>query len=150
MKLDLQMYTGSYTVTVYKDANMTTATASPNSTLDKDDEVTLTLTPASGYEVDEVEVISGGVTVNMETKKFAMGEANVVLYVKSKSSSKYKIMERVYTCVNGTVTVLNPNVVIKYAKTGAIEAVDCDGTSLASLNADILASLVADGIAIKM
>ena len=80
-KLNLQIFAGGHTVTVHKDAHMTTASASSTSDVQKDAEVTLTLTPASGYEVAEIEVISGGVTITTEddTTGFVMGNEDVVL-----------------------------------------------------------------------
>ena len=150
-KLNLQMFTASGTVTVYKDAHMTTASASPNSEVAKDDEVTLTLTPASGYEVDEVEVIAGGVEINMTTKKFTFGTDNVVLYVKSKKSTMYKVLEPCYVCINGgSVTRLNKNTKLVHAANGAIVDVQTSGTDLASLNADALAALIASGAVVKI
>ena len=50
LEMDLQLFAGSLTVTVYKDSGITTATASPSSSLAEGDTVTLTVTPASGYE----------------------------------------------------------------------------------------------------
>ena len=72
-KMDLILFDTTYTVTVKKDANITTATASAASGA-KGTEITLTITPATGYEVAEYEVIEGGVTVNPTTKKFTIGE----------------------------------------------------------------------------
>jgi len=146
--MNLQLFTGSLTVTVYKDAGITTATASPNSTLSENDEVTLTITPATGKEIDEIECVSGGVTVNMTTKKFRMGESSVVLYVKSKSSKKYMVTENCYVCVNGSVTKLSRNMTLQVGKTGAITGVNCDGTEL-TINAG-MQELIDAGVLIKM
>ena len=51
-KLNLQQFAGTLTVTIIKDDNShwTAASASPASSLAKDDSVALTVTPASGYE----------------------------------------------------------------------------------------------------
>lgn len=149
MEMNLQYFAGSLTVTVFKDSGMTTASASPSSSLAKDDTVTLTLTPASGYEVADVEVISGGVTITEgETISFAMGEADVVLYVKSHSTSKYKVVENCYCAVNGTVTRLQRNMEIVYGVNGAIVGVK--GTeSTISLSADLIANLLASGAIVK-
>ena len=151
MKLDLQMFTG-HTVTVYKDAHMTTASASPNSSVDKDTTVALTITPASGYELDEIEVVSGGVTITESSGSysFKMGEADVVLNVTSKKSTMYKVVENAYTSVNGTVTKLTRNMMLKEGPNGAIVDVTCTPTDLASLSADIIAALVASGAIIRV
>ena len=61
-ELNLQQFAGSLTVTVLKDGNVTAATATPASSLAKDDDVALAMTFASGYELNEIECISGGVT----------------------------------------------------------------------------------------
>lgn len=151
-KWNLQMYAGSLTVTMLKDGHTSTATATPSSSLSKNDTVELTLEFGSGYELDEIEVISGGVTLEEEAGdwSFKMGEADVVLYVKSKSATTYMVMEPIYAAVNGTVTKVNPNVTLKYGKNGMIIAVDSQGTSLSSLSADILAALVESGAVVKM
>jgi len=153
LHLDLQRFDDpTYTTTIYKDANVSTATASPTSgTVAEGATVTLSLTFASGYELDKIEVVSGGVTVEIdESITFEMGDANVVLNVTSKKSKLYKVTENVYTCVNGTVTNLTRNMVIGYGKTGAIVDVSCSGTDLSSLNADVLAQLVDEGVLVKI
>ena len=58
-RLNLQMFDTTYSVTCYKDAHATAFSASPNSSVATDATVTLTVTPADGYEVDEIEVIEG-------------------------------------------------------------------------------------------
>ena len=148
--MDLQTFAGSLTVTVYKDAGITTATASPASSLAKDDEVTLTITPASGYEVKEYICLSGGVTVDPATKKFTMGENNVVLCVTSKDATTYKVVENCYISINGSVTKLARNMKIVKGANGAIIGVDCDGTDLGDVSADALKQLVAAGAIVKM
>lgn len=149
MEINLQYFAGSLTVTVYKDAGMTTASASPSSSLAKDDKVTLTLTPASGYEVADVEVISGGVTIlEGETINFLMGETDVVLNVKSQADNKYKVVENCFTCLNGTVVKLQRNMNLVYGATGAI--IDVNGTPTAiTLSADLISNLLASGVIVK-
>lgn len=147
--MNLQWFAGSLTVTVLKDANITTASASPASSLAKGDTVELTITPASGYELDEIEVISGGVTIDMEELEFDMDESNVTLYVKSKANNLYKVVENTFVCVNGTVTNLVRNMTIVTGKNGAIVGVESDGTAL-TLSADIIGNLVESGAIIKM
>ena len=151
-KLDLQRFTGSLTVTVLKDAHMTTASASPASSLAKDDTVALTITPASGYELDEIEVIAGGVTPEYDEDDgwtFTMGEANVTLYVKSKANNVYKIVENTLVNINGTKTELKRNMMIQYGPNGAIVGVDCEGSAV-TVNADVIAQLVKAGVLIKI
>ena len=150
IRMNLQMFAGSLTVTVYKDSGMTTASASPASSLAKGDTVTLTLTPASGNEVDKVIVLSGGVTVDMATKKFDMGESNVVLCVTSKDATTYKVVENCRCSVNGTVTNLTRNMKIVKGPNGAIIGVDSEGTDLGSLSADLVKQLVASGVLVKI
>lgn len=147
-KLNLQMFTG-HTVTVYNDGHTSAASASPNSSVDKDTEVTLTLTPSSGYEIDNVEVISGGVTVNMTTKKFAMGEADVVLMVHTKKNNVYMVTENRDVIINNSKTSLTRNMTLEYAANGAVKGVSCSGTEV-TLDAGIVAQLVAEGVLIKM
>lgn len=143
-KLNLQMFAGSLTVTVYKDSGITTATASPASSLAKGDTVELTITPASGYELDDVEVVSGGVTVDMDELEFTMDEADVVLNVKSKADNKYMIVENTFCCVNGSVTRLQRNMTLEYGSNGAIVGVSSNGTAI-TLSADIVNALIASG-----
>ena len=153
MKFNLSWFDATtYTTTIYKDAGITSATASPTSgTVEKGATVTISVTPASGYELDTIDVASGGVTITYgDSITFKMGEANVVLNVKSKKSTMYKVTENVYTCINGTVTNLTRNMMLQYSSNGAIIGVNCSGTDMASLNADVLAALVAAGVLVKI
>ena len=150
MELNLQQYAGTMTVTVIKDANAnwTTASASPASSLAKDDKVELTVTPASGYELDEIEVIAGGVTIYYDEDDgyyFYMGESNVTLFFKAKAAKTYKVVENTVVSVNGTVTKLTRDMTIKYGVNGAIIDVESEGTSLSSLSADIIDALLKSG-----
>lgn len=152
MEMDLQRFAGSLTVTVYKDAHMTTASASPSSSLAKDDTVALTITPASGYELDEIEVIEGGVTPEYDEDDgwgFTMGEADVVLYVKSKKNNLYKIVENTLVWVNGSKTELKRNMMLVRSNNGAVVDVETNGTAV-TVSADIVNSLVAQGVLIKL
>lgn len=148
-KLNLQLFTGS-TVTVYKDAHMTTASASPNSSVAKDATVTLTLTPASGYEVADIQVLAGGVTVHQDddTVSFVCGESDVVLLVTSQKNNEYKVTENCNVYVNAAKTQLVKNVTTVYAANGAIADVECSPTAV-TLNAEIIADLVAEGVLVK-
>ena len=146
--MNLQLFAGSLTVTVYKDANMTTASASPASALEEGDKVTLTLTPASGYEVDQVIVLSGGVTVDMEEKEFEMGESNVVLTVTSKPNNLYKVVENCFVSINGVKTEFQRNMTLEIGKTGAIVGVTSNGTAI-TLN-DGVQNLIDQGVLVKI
>ena len=129
-KLNLQQFAGSLTVTVNKDGHTTTATASP-------------------YELDEIETIAGGVTVDPETKTFKMDESNVILYVKSKKNNMYLVTENTYVNVNGTATELKRNIKLAESATGAIVGVESDGTAV-TVSADVVASLVKQGVLVKI
>ena len=149
MKMDLPFFTGS-TVTVYKDSHMTTATASPNSSVAKDATVTLTLTPASGYEVADIEVLAGGVTVHQDdsTVSFACGESDVVLNVKSQKNNEYKVVENCEVNINGSKTTLTKNVTAVFSACGGLADVTCSPTTV-TLDAETVRQLVADGILVK-
>lgn len=150
MKLDLQRFAGSLTVTVYKDGNITTASASPSSSLAKNDTVTLTITPATGYELDEIEVIEGGVTPEYDDGwSFKMGEADVVLNVKSKANNIYKIVENTPVWVNGQKTELRRNMKLVIGANGAIVDVESSGSAV-TVSEDIVKSLVEQGVLIKL
>ena len=148
-KIDLQLFTGS-TVTVYKDAHMTTASASPNSSVAKDATVTLTLTPASGYEVKDIIVIAGGVTVHQDntTVSFACGETDVVLYVTSQKNNEYKVTENRDVYVNDSKTTLRRNLTEVLAPNGAIAEIKCNPTTV-TLDAGVVAELVKEGVLVK-
>lgn len=151
MKMNLQLFAGGHSVTVYKDAHMTTASASSTSDVAKDATVTLTLTPASNYEVANVEVIAGGVTIYQSgtTVSFTMGEENVVIYVTSKATKAYRVVENCVCCVNnGTVTKLQRNMDLVIGPSGAIVDVKGTDTTL-DLSADIIANLEASGVIVK-
>ena len=84
MKMRLDLFAGGHSVTCYKDAHMTTFSASSTSDVQAEATVTLTVTPASNYELDEIEVISGGATSEDDsgTKKVKMGDASAVIFIK--------------------------------------------------------------------
>ena len=153
MELNLQRFAGSMTVTVIKDANAnwTAASVSPASSLAEGDTVTITATPATGYEIDEIEVIAGGVSIYDDdgTLKFDMGESNVTLFFKAKANNLYQIVENTFVSVNGTVTRLTRNMMIKYSPAGAVIGVD-GGKDTVSLSADILSALVKSGAIVKV
>lgn len=145
--MNLQLFT-TYTVTVYKDTGITTATASKDSGVAKDEEITLTITPASNKELDKIIVLAGGVTVNPTTKKFTCGEANVVLAVTSKDDNLYMVTENCDVSINGTKTKFTKNTVLKVSKTGAIIGVECEPTAI-TVN-DGVTNLINSGVLIKV
>ena len=149
-ELDLQRFTG-ITVTCYNTGNFTAFSASPNSSVAKDATVTLTVTPASNYELDEIEVVSGGVTIKHENSAytFTAGDTDVVLVAKAKKNNLYKITENTFCSVNGTVTKLQRNQIIERGKNGAIIGVKGTPTAV-TVSADIIAALVESGALIKV
>ena len=152
-KYNLQRFAGTYTLTLYQDGNFSAASASPSSSLDTDDKSTLTLTPSSGYEIDRVEIVSGaGAKVLNEsgTYKIQVGTASVVAKAFAKKNNKYMITENVKVSVNGAaMTELARNLTLEIGKTGAVIGVSSDGTEL-SISADVIASLISQGILIKI
>ena len=150
MKLNLQHFDDpTYTLTLYKDSGVTSVTGSKTSGLAQNEECTLTITLETGYELDNVEVIAGGATYNATTKNVKMGQANAAVMVHSKKNNVYKVTESVTVNVNGSKTNLNRNMKLVEGASGAIVDVDCAGTEV-TVSADVIASLVAQGILIKM
>ena len=97
-------------------------------------------------------MIAGGVTPTYDADDgwgFVMGEADVVLYVKSKSSKLYKVVENTPYMVNGVKGELKRNMIIEIGKNGAIVGVKCEGSVL-NISADIIASLLESGAIIKL
>lgn len=149
MKLNLQYFAGGHSVTLYKDSHVTTFTASSDSDVQKNAEVTLTVVIASGYEVDEYEVIAGGVTVNPSTKKFTMGEADVVIYLKTKANNVYAVVEPVKININGTETSLAKNVTLQQTANGGVYGAVVSGTAI-TIDAATVAQLVKAGVLVKL
>lgn len=111
MKMDLQLFAGGHSVTVVKGDNVTTATASSTEDVAKDAEVTLTIAVADGYAPD-YEVLTGGVTVNPTTKKFTMGETDVIIIVRAKNTKAYRVLENHTVNINGAKLELIRNVTV--------------------------------------
>ena len=147
MKLNLQQFAGGHSVTVVKGDNVTTATASSDTDVAKDAEVTLTVAVASGYE-PVYETIAGGVEVDPATKKFTMGEKDVVLAVKAKANNLYRVLETTMATINNTTVNLVKNVVIRYGKNGAIAEAGTEGTTITS--AGVIAALLDAGLIEKI
>ncbi len=147
-KLNLQLFTG-HSVTVYKDSGFSAASASPNSSVNAEADVTLSWTLGSGKELDEIEVIEGGaIEINMTTKKFAMPDKNVVLFFKSKANNLYKVTETCEVIINGGKTTLAKNVTVVLTPDGVVSGVECEGTAI-TLN-DAVQQLIDQGILVKM
>ena len=149
MKMILNLFAGGHSVTLHKDAGVSTFTASASSDVQKDAEVTLSVTLAAGYEVDEFEVIAGGVTVNPETKKFVMGEADVVIYLKTKANNRYMVTEECSGSLNGAPFVLHANTIVTLTPNGVPCKIEAkDGGQAVTVNAAIQ-NLIDQGILIK-
>jgi len=150
-KLNLQQFAGGHSVTVYKDSHVTTATPSADSDVQANADVTLTLVFGTGYELDEIEVVTGGVEVELDesTWGFKMGSADVVLNVKSKKNNLYRIAENTWVWVNGSGTELKKNMIIERGANGAITGIKCTPTAV-TVSADIIASLVEQGVLVKV
>ena len=149
---DLQLFAGGHNVSVVADGGMSAASASSTSDVQKNTTVTLTLTPADTYELDEVKVLSGGVTLEVSAQgaySFKMGEADVTIVVTSKKNNIYKIVENCDVWVNGTKTRLQRNMTLEMGKNGAITGVTCSGTAI-TLNSEIVAELVKAGTIVKI
>ena len=150
--MNLQLFAGGHSVTVVADAGMSAASASATTDVQAQATVTLTLTPGSNKELASVEVLSGGVTLEVSAQgaySFKMGSADVVIVVKSKDNNIYKIVENCDVWVNGSKTHLQRNMTLVQGKNGAITGVTCSGTAV-TLSAEIVANLVAAGTLIKM
>ena len=150
IRMNLQLFSGSLTLTTYSDAGYSTCSASASSSLAQNDEVTYTIVMASGKEYADCEIIAGGATYNPATKKLKMGASNAVVYFKSKADATYKVTENCYVNVNGVVTNLTRNMVLVKGANGEIIDVTCTGSDLSSLSADIVSQLVASGVLVKI
>ena len=150
MKMILDLFAGGHSVTLYKDSHVTTFSASSTSDVQAQAEVTLTVVIADGYEVDEYEVIAGGVTVNESTKKFTMGSDNVVIYLKTKADNKYMVTEETMSCVNDTKVTLHANTVYTFTPNGVIKGVSAaSGGASLTLDAGIQ-QLIDQGVVVKL
>ena len=149
--MDLQLFAGGHDVNCLKDANMTTFSASSSSDVQANATVTLTVTPASGYELDYIEVLAGGVEPKFADNAwtFKMGSADVTLIAHSKANNIYKIVENCDVWVNGSKTHLQRNMTLEAGPNGAIVGVTCTGTAV-TLSAEIKADLVKAGTLIKI
>ena len=149
--LNLHLFDG-YSVTCYKDAHATAFSASPNSSVAKGTTVTLTVTPASGYEVDEIEVIEGGVTITLasSTYSFKMGEANVVLYLKTKANNLYMVTEDTMASVNDSKVVLTKNTTVVLTPNGAPKEVSVKNGGTEITSSAAVQQLIDQGVLVKI
>ena len=152
-KMILDLFAGGHSVTVYTDAGFTSATASATTDVAKDTEVTITPVLKTGYELDEYEVVAGGVTIEVGDESvggFDMGEEDVVVYAKSKSNNKYKVTEECMVNVNDNKQVLHKNTILTLTPNGVPYdvAVESGGASV-TMN-DAVQSLIDQGILVKI
>ena len=153
MKMILDLFAGGHSVTCYKDANASAFSASPNSDVAKDADVALTVTPASGYEVDEIEVISGGVTVTYDADDgyaFVMGEADVVLNLKTKKNNLYKVTEETMASVNESKVVLHQNTTVVLTPNGAPKEITVKNGGAEITSSAAVQQLIDQGILVKI
>ena len=152
MKMKLNLFSGSYTLTVYNDGNFSATSASPSSSLAKDDLSTLTITASTGYELDEIEVISGGCTIQDDsgTKKVKMGDASAVIFIKSKKAKNYMVTEDTMVCINGSKTTLTKNTTVQLTKNGVPKGISVNSGGTVIADSDAVASLVEQGILVKI
>ena len=150
-QMDLQRFSGSLTLTTYYDSGFSACSASASSSLAEDDEVTYTITMATGKEFAECEVISGGATYNPTTKKLKMGASNAVVYFKSKANNKYLVTEDVHIGLNNAELNLKKNTVLVVAANGAIYDVTyASGGTAISTCTGAIDGLIASGVLVKL
>lgn len=150
MKMILDLFAGGHSVTVVADAGMTTASASATSDVQKNAEVTLTLTPDTGYEVKEVEVLAGGVTYNPSTKKFVMGEADVIIVVRTRATTSFLVTEEIMLAVNDSRVQLHKNAKVVLTPNGVPKAVIADGGATTVTLNDAVQSAIDQGILVPI
>ena len=150
MKMILDLFAGGHSVTGVADAGMSAASASSTSDVQKDAEVTLTLTAASGYELKDVEVLKGGVTVNLSTKKFVMGEENVILVVHSRATTSYLVTEEIMLAVNDTRVQLHKNAKVVLTPNGVPKEVIADGGAATITMSAAVQSAIDQGILVPI
>jgi len=150
MKMILDLFSGGHSVTVVKDEGISAASASSSSDVAKDAEVTLTVTAASGYEIKEYDVLAGGVTVDPATKKFTMGESDVIIAVKSRATTSYLVTEETMVNVNDNPVRLHKNAKVVLTPNGVPKAVIADGGAATVTMNDAVQSLIDQGILVPI
>lgn len=149
MKLNLQYFAGGHSVTLVHDDGASAFSASASSDVQKNAEVTLTVTLKTGYEVAAYDVLSGDVEVNPETKKFTMGEKDVVIALKTKGSNVYAVVEDTFVNINGTRTELKKNVTLQKSANGGVYGAVVNGTAI-TVDTAVVAQLAAAGVLVKL
>lgn len=150
MRMILDLFAGGHSVTVLKDAGISAASADETNDVQKNATVTLTVTPATGYVIAEYEVIAGGVEVDPSAKTFKMGEADVVIYVRSKAANKYLVTEETRVSVNDAVVILHANTIVELTKNGVPKAVSASGGGTTITMNDAVRSLINQEILIPI
>lgn len=150
MKMILDLFAGGHSVTVVSDEGISAASANATSDVAKDAEVTLTVTAASGYEIKEYEVLAGGVTVDPATKKFTMGESNVIIAVKSRATTSYLVTEETMVNMNDNPVRLHKNAKVVLTPNGVPKAVIADGGAATVTMNDAVQSLIDQGILVPI
>ena len=150
MRMILDLFAGGHSVTIQKDAHISAASASATTDVQKNAEVTLTVTAADNYEIAEYEVLAGGVTVDPSTKKFTMGEENVVIVVHSRLANNYMVTEETMVCVNDTKTVLHANQIVTRTKAGGLKSISAKSGGTVVSASDAVQSLIDQEILVKI
>jgi hypothetical protein len=152
MKINLRMFAGGHSVTLYKDAGVTTFTADETSDVQKDDEVTLTVVLASGYEIDAFEVLAGGVTVEADDDDwvFTMGESDVAINLKTKANNLYMVTEECSASVNDAKVILHKNAKVVLTPNGVPKAINVESGGTAIAMTQAVQNLIDQGILVKI
>ena len=150
MRMILNLFAGGHSVTIQKDAHISAASADSTSDVQKDAEVTMTVTPATNYEIAEYEVLAGGVTVDPSTKKFTMGEADVIIIVRSRLANNYMVTEECMIDINGTRTALHKNAKVVLTANGVPKAINVESGGTVISASDAVSSLIDQGILVKI
>ena len=150
MKMILDLFAGGHSVTVYGDSGVSEVSADETSDVQKNADVTLTVTLESGYEVAEYECVTGGVTVNPSTKKFKMGEADVVIFVKTKANNKYLVTEECVASVNDSKVVLHKNAKVLLTPNGVPKEVVAESGGASITVTPAIQNLIDQGILVKI
>lgn len=150
MTLNLRMFAGGHSVTLYHDAGASAFTASSDTDVQENADVTLTVTLVDGYEVDEYDVIAGGVEVNPSTKKFKMGSSDVVISLKTKADNKYLVTEECMASVNDSKVVLHKNAKLVLTPNGVPKAVQAESGGASVTVTAAVQNLIDQGILVKI
>ena len=152
-KMILDLFAGGHSVTVYADAGFTSATADETSDVAKDTKVTITPVIKDNFELAEYEVVTGGVTVTVKSDskgEFSMGEANVVIYAKSKADNKYLVTEECMACVNDSKVALHKNAKVVLTPNGVPSAVVAENGGATLTVTPAIQELIDQGILVKI